>query len=325
MKNKKKKKKESTIYCWKCGLKNPKNRWHCKDENCRTNLKEKDHPIIYWLFGEIKEDINDNMFEYVCNLFKDFFKLHLYGVSMGAAIIFTVTATITNINTEQKPTITEKEYYISNVEEVKESSPTTENKKEEQEEKQEEKKESTKSEKTTTTTKKKYCPSGYTMRSDGKCESETYTDAYLFQECEQDFHKEKEGSETFCASDAPYATTNTTYTCVSTISDYIADYGSDSCIDQSSSIVGTLINHSQCSYTYYDSNGSKIDCSVSKVYLGRLIEETCPDGMYKHAYYCYLKTSLVDHYYCFDESIMKYVLNPDNSNKCRKVIEASEK
>lgn len=332
----KKKKQEKIIYCWNCGKKNPKKRWFCIDKECNARLKQKDHPLFYWLFGEIKGDIEDNFINYICQLIINFFRLHLYGVTMGLALAFTGVATINHYDEAKQIEVTNQEYYISVNEEgetvmVTDDATAVEEKEEIKEEKPQEnkkeepKKEPTKSEETkkeeTKPEVKKTCPSGYQMRSDGMCESIAYTDAIGFIECENGFDKvDSNGNQTssntgvYCMSHSP--TAQGTKYCPSTKDDFIAKYGNDECISASSSFTGTL-NGNTCNYTFFSSNGNASSCSNTYTYKYK-----CPTGNYFQVdMWCYDKKDTITNYYCFDKTSKKYVLSTDR--KCRTVIEAT--
>lgn len=322
-----KKEKNDIIYCWKCGKKNPKKRWICYDEKCRARLKQKDHPIFYWLFGEIEGNLEDDFINFICQLIINFFKLHLYGATMGLAICFTAVATFSHYDDSNKIEATQKEYYITvneegnavtvtdEVEETPEGVPE-----EVPEEKQEEEKKPTENKKEESKTEsKKSCPSGYQMRSDGKCESIAYTDALALIECESGYNKvDSKGNVTsantnvFCMSQVPYA--GTSY-CPSTRDDFISQYGNDECISASSSFTGSL-NGSTCNYTFYGADGNQISCSNTYTYKYK-----CPEGdFFQSNQWCYEKKPTITNYYCLDKE-NGYVLTPDR--KCRTVIEAN--
>lgn len=347
---KKVEKTEKFIYCWQCGKKNPKKKWFCQDPNCHARLKQHDHPIIYWLFGEILDNTEDGIIKYITDLIINFLHLHLYGVTMGVALTFTLVATFSNYDQAKDIEITQNKYFLAPTEEnedvptmqettvtetpkedisenketstkpkedTKKETPQTENKKEntKNESVTESKKEDTKVESTKT------CPSGYQMRSDGKCESITYKDALGFVECENGYDKvnskgvqSSANTDVFCMSRSPYAA-GTKY-CPSTRDDFIAKYGSDSCINASSSFTGSL-SGSNCNYTFYGADGTQTACSNTYTY-----QYKCPEGDYFQVdQWCYDKKPTITNYYCFDKATKKYVLTTDR--KCRTVIEAT--
>ncbi len=345
------KKEEKIIYCWQCGKKNPKKKWFCQDPECHARLKQHDHPIIYWLFGEILDDTEDNIIKYISELIINFLRLHLYGVTMGIALTFTIAAAISNFEQADNIEITQNEYFLSPSQEpgdvpvVQESvvmETPEEEVPEEKPEANEKPKEETKKEATKTETKTenktenkntetkneeskkestKTCPSGYQMRSDGKCESITYTDALGLAECTGDYEKvnsagvkSSANTDVFCKSNSPYAS-GTSY-CPSTRDDFIAKYGNDDCIKDSSSFNSSL-SGGKCNYTFYRADGTEITCSKTYTY-----QYKCPEGdFFQVDQWCYDKKSTITNYYCFDKATKKYVLTP--SRQCRDIIEAT--
>ena len=159
------KKEKQIIYCWNCGTKNQKENKKCK--KCKVLLKQKEHPIIKWLFGETKEEVKSSIIGRITDLLSRFFRLHLYGASMGLALIFTGFAIANHYQATEKIEITEEQYRIQKEEKKDELEKEEASKETTTDEKiKEEKKPATQKE--PSKTKKLVCESGYTL-TNGSC------------------------------------------------------------------------------------------------------------------------------------------------------------
>lgn len=82
------------IYCVKCGIKNNIDHKRCK--KCNTKLDQKDHLLFHYLKGEAISNIEDTAGETLFESIKTILIKHLYGIVLGASVIFTTTALIVN-------------------------------------------------------------------------------------------------------------------------------------------------------------------------------------------------------------------------------------
>ncbi len=131
---------DKKIYCYNCGTLNDIRNDKCI--NCKAKLHKKEHPILVWLFGDIFDEIKGNIFSKICQLLISFLHLHLYGFTLGLALVFTVSSSVFNFTSKDVAEITRSDYRIFNVTE----SVASETKQDEElnqviEEKEEEKKE----------------------------------------------------------------------------------------------------------------------------------------------------------------------------------------
>ncbi len=324
---KKEEKKKKVIYCWFCGTENDSKRKKCI--SCGEKLKEKDHPVFVWLFGEIKGEIGDNVLSYICELLSSFFQLHLYGVTIGLAIAFSVVSSVLNFTEPENVEITTNEYALP-AEEVVVEEPVEEPKEEE-----------TPKEETTTpkpatpkpvtpkpvtptpkpstpstpqeTPKELECPKGFTFRSDGKCEIVEVESAWQRHLCPDGFdlvdHK--------CRKIIPR---EKEYYCATTVEELRNTFPSHSfpCAPLATYVKGTL-NNDKCTYTYYDENYEQVaGCLDFQELNAYIIRKPCPSGMIEDEYNCTLLQDYIIEYYCLEGGAEKTELI--NGNQCRRTV-----
>ncbi len=109
-------KKNDFVYCWNCGMKNKKSNKKC--EKCQANLKEQEHPILHWLFGETVDEIQGNFFSKGCQALMNFFHIHLYGATVGLALVFAIGSSLLHFNTPDHIETVNETYLIAPKEEL---------------------------------------------------------------------------------------------------------------------------------------------------------------------------------------------------------------
>lgn len=108
--------KKDKIYCWNCGKVNDKSDQRCS--KCGEKLEKKDHPVLTWFFGEAIDNLKGNIFDKICSLLIEFFRLHFYGSVTTLALVFAVGATVANFANKPNIETTMHEYRLQNVIEV---------------------------------------------------------------------------------------------------------------------------------------------------------------------------------------------------------------
>lgn len=254
----KKKKEEKIIYCWKCGLGNPSKNRYCKDKKCHAKLKKQEHPIFSWLFGEVKENTEENLIGTICDLLVRFFKLHLYGVTVGLAFAFSVAATIFHFDTSREATVTDNEYFLPQIvekEEQKEEKKTPTLEKVETKEK-ETKQESKQETKPATTTPKETKYDCYvdedwngTYVGNGICERIITPLAQKSYSCPTGYSLN--GTNCVGNEDVESAIR---YYCASTVEEYTQSYGEPPCGDHTDLIIQSTLHSEEgtCDYKLID-------------------------------------------------------------------------
>ena len=314
MVRKMKKKNEKYIYCWKCGVKNDKKNKKCVA--CDAKLNEEEHPLFTWLFGEIKEEAEDGIFDYFCELLKSFFRKHLYGVIVGLAVTFATVSSVVNIMEPENAEITTEEYSIPK---VVETVPKEEPKEEEVSKEETPVEPQPEAPKPTTPTptptpapkpsptqpeekpKELYCPTGFTLTSDNKCTITEYLDAWIKYTCPEGYEYTSNGDDKYCLS-TTREPMETEYFCAANMEEYKKYYGEDDlCASMSDVVTSTLdsVNH-KCSYSFFYADGSSASCILGSQ-PDALTRRSCPAGTMNNGDYCYKKTDYIPTYYCLND------------------------
>ncbi len=315
-----KKKNEKYIYCWKCGVKNDKKNKKCVA--CDAKLNEEEHPLFTWLFGEIKEEAEDGIFDYFCELLKSFFRKHLYGVIVGLAVTFAAVSSVVNIMEPENAEITTEEYSIPK---VVETVPKEEPKQEEEVSKEEtpvepqpETPKPAATPKPTTPQptptpepqpstpepeekpKELYCPTGFTLTNENKCVITEYLDAWIKYTCPEGYEYTSNGDDKYCLS-TTREPMETEYFCAANMEEYKKYYGDSLCASMSDVVTSTLdsVNH-KCSYSFFYADGSSASCILGTP-PDALTRRSCPAGTMNNGDYCYKKTDYAIKYYCLNE------------------------
>ncbi len=85
---------KNIIYCAYCGKKNANEDRYC--QYCGERLHPKNHHLRDYLYAEVRDEVKDKVSDKLFSLMKEYFVSHLYGFSLLATVIFTVTATVLN-------------------------------------------------------------------------------------------------------------------------------------------------------------------------------------------------------------------------------------
>ncbi len=279
-------KKKKEIYCWYCGTKNTLPRKKCT--KCGHKLKEKDSPILKWLFGETFKDYTGSFISKILFLIRDFCHLHLYGFTLTFAIAFTLTSAIDS--------------YISPIVEDHKIEKTT------QEHRIETKK-------TEAVSQEFHCDDGFILK-DNICYKEEKIAAEEKKTCNDGYSLT--GNQ--CYSNQTYDK-NVSYSCAKTIASYREYYGE---IDypytpyDRNLICLTSSYQSQsntCAYHFGDEEFMDTGCNAVLGYERPPIKtETCPSGTTSVSGKCRKTETVKIEYTCPDD------YTKDGSS-CIKVIE----